>query len=177
MDAARRRVLDQAAYEFDEIAPTVLAQMITEEAEAIAAEARAGKYIGEQRTLRQYAMQHSLAYRFGSERHWALSRYRFELGTLQRGKQHSGSRYPEAGGGFFGELSRFFDHPYFYRRERKAAAIVAHLYSLGESNSADREHCEALAIRLGLRFETPDFPSWWNPGRTIMVAYIGPAGR
>ena len=22
-----------------------------------------------------------------------------------------------------------------------------------------------------------DFPSWWNPGRTTLVVYVGPAGR
>jgi hypothetical protein len=179
MDLARWRMLDRAAGEYDEIGTQTLAQMITAEAEAIAAEARAGKRHGERRYLAELAMQHRLACRFGAERGWTLSRTTFGLVTLQRGKRHSGSRYAEEGDGFFrGDIACFFDHPYWYRREGKAAAIIAHLYR-GEWDDDDRKPCEALAGPLGLVFEVPDFPSWWNPGRggTTLVAYIGPAGR
>jgi hypothetical protein len=76
---------------------------------------------------------------------------------------------------FGAERASFFDHPYWYRRRGKAAALVAHLYCL--PNAGNQERCEAIASRFGCLFETPDFPSWWNPGGTVLVAYVGPAGR
>jgi hypothetical protein len=46
-----------------------------------------------------------------------------------------------------------FDHPYYYRRGRKAAAIAAHLYGMPV-----RSQCKVIANQFGLMFEEPDFP-------------------
>jgi hypothetical protein len=92
------------------------------------------------------------------------------------GKQHDGGmrfsmngrhRNPEAG-----DFHDNLDHPFFYRRNRKAAAIAAHLYNF----PANRAACEKLALSFGLTFEVPDFPSWHYPNGTKLVVYIGPAG-
>ena len=63
-----------------------------------------------------------------------------------------------------------FDHPYYYRRGRHAAAIAAHLYGWPHV----RERCEATARQHGLVLEVPDFPSWWFPGQTTLVVYRCP---
>lgn len=67
------------------------------------------------------------------------------------------------------------DHAYCVKRGRYAAAIAAHLYE-GEF-AAHRARCEALAARYGLTLEVPDYPSWYYPGATRFVLYIGPAGH
>jgi hypothetical protein len=119
------------------------------------------------------AAQHRLAVDFGASRGWTLTTKDFGLRTLAEGKQHDfGHRYtmfrrdlnPSAG-----EFHDQFDHPYHYRRQRKAAAIAAHLYNY----PANKAECEKLAAHYGLDFEVPDFASWWNPGGTTLVVYIG----
>jgi hypothetical protein len=166
------RDLDRAAAEYGEISSAELVRMIEEEDLAIAAAARAGRRRG---GFRGRALQHSLACRFGLERGWVFSHTSFGLVTLQRGKRHSGGRSDDEGNGYFGgEISSLFDHPYWYRRDGKAAALTAHLYDLGNEK---RRRCEEVAAHFGCVFETPDFPSWWNPGGTVLVAYVGPAGR
>jgi hypothetical protein len=122
--------------------------------------------------LRHAELQRTLARRFGAERGWTLSSSAFSLRTLSRGKRHGG-RYILNGDGFFeGSIADCFDHPYWFRHDGAAAAIAAHLYGFPH-NKAD---CEAVAAEYGLRFETPDFPSWWYPGGTTLVVYVGPAG-
>ena len=65
------------------------------------------------------------------------------------------------------------DHPYYFKRDRQAAAIAAHLYNFPEC----KEECEFVAREFGVRFEVPEFPSWHYPGGTKLVLYIGPAGQ
>jgi hypothetical protein len=75
-----------------------------------------------------------------------------------------------------GSLSswRALDHAEFYRtKDRKAAAIAAHLYDFERKAEA----CSDLAARYGLVLELPDIPSWYLPGRTRTVLYLGPQGR
>jgi hypothetical protein len=120
-----------------------------------------------------YAAQYRLATDFGAARGWRLSDARFTLRVIAEGKQHDGGRLfdryrnPNAG-----DFHDNFDHPYYYRNNRRAAAIAAHLYNY----PGNRLACERLAGAFGLRFEVPDFPSWWNPGSTTLVVYVGPAG-
>jgi hypothetical protein len=122
---------------------------------------------------RQKAMERRLAIDFGAARGWTLSPSSFGLNTLSLGKQHAGGRHSDEGNGWFrGDIANCFDHPCWYRCNRKAAAIVAHLYGMPSC----RNQCEAVAARFGLIFEVPDFPSWWNPGSTTLVIYVGPAG-
>ena len=60
------------------------------------------------------------------------------------------------------------DHGYFYRKDRKAAAVAAHLY--GDFDAAKRKDTEATAALYGLRVTWPeDFPSWYLPGRTTLI--------
>jgi hypothetical protein len=120
-------------------------------------------------------MERRMAIDFGAARGWTLSRTTFGLRTLAEGKQHDGGqRYMIDGHNRNPEIGMFhtcFDHPYFYRRHRKAAAVAAHLYGMPNC----RRECETLAATFGLLFEVPDFPSWWNPGATTLVVYVGPA--
>jgi hypothetical protein len=116
-----------------------------------------------------------LAIDFGAARGWTLAKSGFGLRTLGTGKTHAGSRYTSLGEDadpYAGNFHDECDHAYYFRRNRKAAAIAAHLYNF----PGNRAQCEALATRFGLTLETPDFPSWWNPGGTRLVLYIGPAG-
>jgi hypothetical protein len=123
------------------------------------------------------AAQLRLAIDFGAARGWKLTNSDFGLRTLAEGKQHDGrQRYSMFGrhtNPSAGDYHYNFDHPYYYRRDRKAAAIAAHLYNYPNNRAA----CEKLAAEFGLEFEVPDFPSWWNPGATTLVVYVGPAGR
>jgi hypothetical protein len=122
---------------------------------------------------RQKAMERRLAIDFGAARGWTLSPSSFGFTTLALGKQHAGGRRSDEGNGWFsGEISSCFDHPYWYRCSRKAAAIAAHLYGM----PGCLKQCETVAARFGLTFEVPDFPSWWNPGGTTLVLYVGPVG-
>jgi hypothetical protein len=123
--------------------------------------------------LMEGAARRRLAIDFGAARGWALSKTDFGLRTLGEGKMH-GNMYSRSNDNPYpGNYHDQFDHPYFYRRGRKAAAIAAHLYNY----PAKHDQCEAIAARFGLAVETPDFPSWWNPGSTRLVVYVGPAGQ
>jgi hypothetical protein len=120
------------------------------------------------------AMQCAMALLFGDSRRWHLTEMRFGLFSLARGQDCDGIGDEWLGKyGFEGEILDCFDHPYWYRRKGRPAAIVAHLYH-GERL---RPRCAAIARSLELRFETPDFPSWWAPGRTTLVTFIGPAAE
>jgi hypothetical protein len=119
----------------------------------------------------------TLAEAFGRQRGWSLSTRPFSLKTLSLGRRHGGSRsysLEEGNGYFSGLISSLFDHPYWYRRDGKAAAIVAHLYGWPSQKAG----AETLARQTGLRVEAFEGESWWNPGTggTTLIAYIGPAG-
>src|SRR5690606_13214878 len=67
------------------------------------------------------------------------------------------------------------DHGYFYRKDRMAAAVAAHLY--GTFDAAKRQDTEATAALHGLRVSWPeDFPSWYLPGRTTLIVCTPLAG-
>jgi hypothetical protein len=185
------REIGRAAEEFSNLDPSTLAQMIKEEENTIAEAERAKEAHRQHGNIqwhqelrkarraiaRQAALQRRLAVDFGATRGLTLSRSTFGLRTLAQGKQHDGGqrfmldgrrRNPDTG-----LFHTQFDHPYFYRRDRKAAAIAAHLYGMPNC----REQCLALAADFSLSFEIPDFPSWWNPGGTTLVLYLGPAAN
>lgn len=172
----RERDLKQAVAAYRDTPLAEVVSMIAAEASARAADLRARRrHAG----LAGEAMRLCLAERFGASHGWTLSQTsRFGLITLGRGKcRLQGQQLADPGNGWFlGEfrdLAFAFDHPYWYRRDGRAAAIAAHLYEFA-SRAAD---CAKLARRFGCGFETPDFPSWWFPGLTTLVVYVGPAGR
>jgi hypothetical protein len=73
-------------------------------------------------------MQRRLELDFGAAHGWRLLASTFGLVTLARGKRHSGGRRYDADDGnghWSGGLHASFDHPYYYRRDGEAAAIVA----------------------------------------------------
>jgi hypothetical protein len=118
-------------------------------------------------------MQCAAALLFGDRRGWRLSTTTFGLLSLAAGQERDEPGEDCTGrDGFDGDICGCFDHAYWYRRDGHPAAIAAHLYN-GEQM---RLRCLAVARHFGLQFETPDFPSWWAPGRTMLVAYVGPAG-
>ena len=100
---------------------------------------------------------------FGERHGWHLSKSDFSPSVLARRGLFNGRGYhvdpwPR----------ELVDHGYFYRRDRKAAAVAAHLY--GTFDAAKRQDTEATASLYGLRVTWPeDFPSWYLPGRTTLI--------
>lgn len=166
------RALNAAAKEFHGTEPQVLAHMLTD----LMAERQAAADRGEPKPpfFQLRAIDQALAQQFGTEHGWTLSPSDFSLCMLAEGSPQPRRSIEDTDV----DASRFddLDHPYFYRRFRRPAAIAAHLYDLSDYR---RARCEALAERFDLDLLVPDFPSWWNPQKngTTLVVYVGPAGR
>jgi hypothetical protein len=110
-------------------------------------------------------LQQRLAVLFGAIHGWTLSRSDFTSAVLARrglfdGRGRHADPWPRD----------LVDHPFFYRKDRVASAVAAHLY--GTFDAARRQDIAALAALKGLHATWPeDFPSWWLPGRTTLVVY------
>ena len=117
-------------------------------------------------------VQQRLAVLFGATRGWALSRSDFTAAVLARRGLFDGR-------GYYAEpwSRELVDHPFYYRKDRMACAVAAHLY--GTFDAAKRQDIAAFAELKGLQTTWPeDFPSWWLPGTTTLVVYTpltGPA--
>jgi len=110
-----------------------------------------------------HATRQRLAALFGERHGWHLSKSAFSPSVLARRGVFNGRGYhvdpwPR----------ELVDHGYFYRKDRMAAAVAAHLY--GTFDAAKRQDTEATAALHGLRVSWPeDFPSWYLPGRTTLI--------
>lgn len=151
--------IHQAAASSDEVA--VLASAVTEYQEKLR-EAKCYPRINAlQQDLR--ATRERLAVIFGERDGWRLSRSQFSPSVLARrglfnGRGYHVDSWPR----------ELVDHGYFYRKDRMAAAVAAHLY--GTFDAAKRQDTEATAALYGLRVSWPeDFPSWYLPGRTTLI--------
>ena len=160
--------IQQAATSHDEIA--TLASAVTEFQEKLREEKRYPRISALQQDL--HATRQRLAVVFGERHGWHLSRSDFSPSVLARrglfnGRGYNVDPWPRA----------LVDHGYFYRKDRKAAAVAAHLY--GTFDAAKRQDTEDTAALYGLRVNWPeDFPSWYLPGRTTLVVcrpLAGPA--
>lgn len=122
---------------------------------------------------RQRIIMRRLAVEFGRRHGWQLSDSAFAILTLRLGKARAGQYRRNCDetipGGHDGRL---MDHPYYYRKDGKAAAVAAHLYDW----PTIADDCRVYAEQRGLTLLVPDFPSWWFPGSTTLVVYVGPAG-
>ena len=151
--------IQQAASSDDEIA--ALASAVTDYQDKL----RAAKSYPRINALQQdqHATRQRLAVLFGERHGWHLSKSAFSPSVLARRGLFNGRGYhvdpwPRA----------LIDHGYFYRKDRKAAAVAAHLY--GTFDAANRQDIEATAALYGLRVTWPeDFPSWYLPGRTTLI--------
>ena len=151
--------LQHAATSHDEVA--ALASAVTEFQEKI----RDAKGYPRINALQQdlQATRQRLALLFGERHGWQLTRSGFSPSVLARRGLFNGRGYhvdpwPR----------ELVDHGYFYRKDRKAAAVAAHLY--GTFDAAKRQDTEATAALYGLRVTWPeDFPSWYLPGRTTLI--------
>ena len=151
--------LQHAATSHDEVAD--LASAVTEFQEKI----RDAKGYPRINALQQdlQATRQRLAVLFGERHGWHLSKSAFSPSVLARRGLFNGRGYhvdpwPH----------ELVDHGYFYRKDRKAAAVAAHLY--GDFDAAKRQDTEATAALYGLRVTWPeDFPSWYLPGRTTLI--------
>ena len=158
--------LRYAATSHDEVA--ALASAVTEFQEKI----RDAKGYPRINALQQdlQATRQRLAVLFGERHGWHLSKSAFSPSVLARRGLFNGRGYhvdpwPR----------ELVDHGYFYRRDRKAAAVAAHLY--GTFDAAKRQDTEATAALHGLRATWPeDFPSWYLPGRTTLIVCTPLAG-
>ena len=158
--------LRHAATSHDEVA--ALASAVTEFQEKI----RDAKGYARINVLQQdlQATRQRLAVLFGERHGWHLSKSAFSPSVLARRGLFNGRGYhvdpwPR----------ELVDHGYFYRRDRQAAAVAAHLY--GTFDAAKRQDTEATAALCGLRVTWPeDFPSWYLPGRTTLIVCTPLAG-
>lgn len=158
--------LRHAATSHDEVA--ALASAVTEFQEKI----RDAKGYPRINALQQdlQATRQRLAVLFGERHGWHLSKSAFSPSVLARRGLFNGRGYhvdpwPR----------ELVDHGCFYRRDRKAAAVAAHLY--GTFDAAKRQDTEATAALHGLRVTWPeDFPSWYLPGRTTLIVCTPLAG-
>ena len=158
--------LRYAATSHDEVA--ALASAVTEFQEKI----RDAKGYPRINALQQdlQATRQRLAVLFGERHGWHLSKSAFSPSVLARGGLFNGRGYhvdpwPH----------ELVDHGYFYRKDRMAAAVAAHLY--GNFDAAKRQDTEATAALYGLRVTWPeDFPSWYLPGRTTLIVCTPLAG-
>ena len=156
----------EAAASPDEVA--ALATAVTEFQEKLRDAKRYPRIHALQQDLQ--ATRQRLAVLFGERHGWRLSRSGFSPSVLARRGLFNGRGYhvdpwPH-------ELA---DHGYFYRKDRKAAAVAAHLY--GTFDAAKRQDTEATAALCGLRMTWPeDFPSWYLPGRTTLMVCTPLAG-
>ena len=99
---------------------------------------------------------------FGERHGWRLSKSDFSPSVLARRGLFNGRGYHDPW------PRELVDHGYFYRKDRKAAAVAAHLY--GNFDAAKRQDTEATAALYGLGVTWPeDFPSWYLPGRTTLI--------
>jgi hypothetical protein len=113
-----------------------------------------------QRELR--IIQDRLAQDFGKLHGWKLTDKEFTAKVLAEHKMHGGRddwggdrRWPS-----------FVNHPFFYRLNRRAVAVVAHDYNM----PVTLPKAQAWATEHGLAVTLPtDFPSWWYPGSTTLV--------
>ena len=151
--------IQQAATSPDEIA--ALARAVTDYQEKLCAAKSYPRINALQQD--QHATRQRLAVLFGERHGWHLSKSAFSPSVLARRGLFNGRGYhvdpwPRA----------LIDHGYFYRKDRKAAAVAAHLY--GTFDAANRQDTEATAALYGLRVTWPeDFPSWYLPGRTTLI--------
>lgn len=94
---------------------------------------------------------------------WKVSKGWFDPKRLSGGEEWTYGCYDQY----------FFDHPSWYKVDRKPAAIVGQPYHFDETRFM--AYAEANHLKLFL----PDFPSWHLPTKprgTILVVYVGPAG-
>ena len=158
--------IQEAAASPDEVA--ALATAVTEFQEKLRDAKRYPRIHALQQDLQ--ATRQRLAVLFGERHGWHLSRSDFSPSVLARRGLFNGRGYhvdpwPH----------ELVDHGYFYRKDRKAAAVAAHLY--GDFDAAKRQDTEATAALHGLRATWPeDFPSWYLPGRTTLIVCTPLAG-
>lgn len=151
--------IQQAATSNDEIAS--LANAVTEFQEKLRDEKRYPRISALQQD--QHATRQRLAVLFGERHGWHLSRSAFSPSVLARRGLFNGRGYhvdpwPR----------ELVDHGYFYRKDRKAAAVAALPY--GTFDAAKRQETEDTAALYRLHVTWPeDFPSWYLPGRTTLI--------
>jgi hypothetical protein len=150
-DIARRAA--EVTGSADELAERILTLMDAPPGESPAEKAR--------RLLEHEAIQHHLAAEFGQRNGWKPG-IGFSPSMLARR-----AIFPRRNESWT-TTSDTIDHPYFYRADRRAAAIAAHLYH----GTARRQGIVAWAEHHNLTATFPtDFPSWWYPGATTLVVY------
>jgi hypothetical protein len=119
---------------------------------------------------REDELQEILKHRFGEQHGWKLSPAAFTLKCLARGGRHDGNGYDPT----FGYLHDAFDHPFYYRLNRRAVAIATHLYNWPTNETACRQIAQAYGLDV---CEDISFPSWWYPAATKLVLWTGAIER
>lgn len=109
-------------------------------------------------------LQTYLAIQFGNNYGWVLSSA-FSPRCLARNGHHDGKELSETEMYFH---HSYGDHPYYYRQNNRAIAVVAHLYDLDDD---DKNLIFEWADGRNLKVSYPDEPSWWYPDVTKMVLF------
>lgn len=108
-----------------------------------------------------------LAEEFGRRNGWNLSKRWFSWGQLSRRSPQRTLKEESDGLPHPHEVA---DHRYFFRRDKRPAALAVHLYGWPDP------HCQASVADVCTKYglvarEVTDFPSWWYPGVTHLVVY------
>jgi hypothetical protein len=106
------------------------------------------------------SLQRQLAEEFGRRNAWEHNNKWFSLCTLVSNGIREGSPCPAI-------EYPYVDHPYYYRKDRRACALAVHLYNA----TGRHDDIVAWAASNEMRASFPDFPSWWWPGTTTLVIY------
>jgi hypothetical protein len=145
--------------------PKEMAERLREliESEKVPAPPSLARLISRARYAEQCAIRRRLISCFSAPHGWRRSSWFFQPTTLARGGVRDAARdlakdlWPDV-----------MDHPYFFRRARRAVAAVCHPYALTDARKAEAME---WATQNGLNVEFPDFPSWHYPGETTTVVF------
>ncbi len=111
------------------------------------------------------AHKEALIAAYGALRGWKQSGRSFHLSTLAKGGMHDGGRWIDR---IQDDLTwPMLDHVYYWKRDRRPVAIVAHPYDCTPERLAEAAEWAAMHR---LKVTAPaDFPSWWYPGWTTLI--------
>jgi hypothetical protein len=120
----------------------------------------------DRRVARTTEVRRAVAQEYGRRRGWTLTGHCFHRHRL------TGQPSRDRDGYANWEYPRFFDHNFGFLAQRKPAAVVTHPYDVDDEVRAEMQ---AWAAEHGLVVSFPDFPSWVNPGKTILVEFARPS--
>jgi hypothetical protein len=109
-------------------------------------------------------LRNMLRQTFMAPRGWTQTYVHFDGRQLARGILRTSRSYN-------GPFPPYSDHGERYRIGRRPAAIIEQPYAMTEDKIREMRDWAAFH---GLKFSTPDFPSWWYPEWTTLCVFERP---